>query len=611
MRVAQIVIAPALLLLCAAGCRTPLDYRNEADEAAIRAMAEAQTKALGRAETIRIESPETTLRRRLLLDQLLPHGGPMSEGVRSMPDTERWRKAEHLGVAPVEQPPPWKGGDVVEVTLLQSLQICARNSRDYQGAKEDLYRSALALDLERDEFRRTFSGLVKQFFTSTHNGDERVIGSRTSTELGITRTFRNGAALSGAIAVDLAKLLTQGRSSSWGVFADTSISIPLLRGSGEIVVTESMTQAERNLLYEVYDFERFKRTFAVRVASEYFAVLRARQQVRNQQENYRRLVIATRRARRLADTGGLPQFQFDQAVQDELRARSRWISALQDQDSRLDGFKMVLGLPPDARVDLSATELVELGTRAAELTKDIRVADYTGTVPPADAPVELAPPSREKGGPLEMAPAAAAELALAKRLDLRRARSEIEDAQRRVLIAADRLRAELTLFGTASTGERRTTGNTGGSNARVAPDEAPVDGMLTLDLPLERTSERNTYRNRLIDLNRAIRSYQELEDRVKLTVREELRVLIEARESVVIQSQAVKLAERSIHSTNMFLEAGRAQIRDLLDAEESLLSARNALDSALVSYRIGELSLQRDLGVLEVSAEGTWREYRP
>ncbi|MBT7304899.1 MAG: TolC family protein, partial [Victivallales bacterium] len=196
-------------------------------------------------------------------------------------------------------------------------------------------------------------------------------------------------------------------------------------------------------------------------------------------------------------------------------------------------------------------------------------------------------------------------------LDLRRARSEIEDAQRRVLIAADRLRAELTLFGTASTGERRTTGNTGGSNARVAPDEAPVDGMLTLDLPLERTSERNTYRNRLIDLNRAIRSYQELEDRVKLTVREELRVLIEARESVVIQSQAVKLAERSIHSTNMFLEAGRAQIRDLLDAEESLLSARNALDSALVSYRIGELSLQRDLGVLEVSAEGTWREYRP
>ena len=59
----------------------------------------------------------------------------------------------------------------------------------------------------------------------------------------------------------------------------------------------------------------------------------------------------------------------------------------------------------------------------------------------------------------------------------------------------------------------------------------------------------------------------------------------------------------------MFLEAGRAEIRDVLEAEESLVSAQNALSAALVAYRVGELELQRDMGVLEVDEEGLWKEY--
>ncbi|MFW6337052.1 MAG: hypothetical protein ACOC3G_07975, partial [Phycisphaeraceae bacterium] len=56
---------------------------------------------------------------------------------------------------------------------------------------------------------------------------------------------------------------------------------------------------------------------------------------------------------------------------------------------------------------------------------------------------------------------------------------------------------------------------------------------------------------------------------------------------------------------------GRAEIRDVLEARESLISARNALTSALVDYRVAELELQRDLGVLEVGADGLWRELSP
>mgnify|MGYP000054804462 CR=1 FL=1 len=67
-----------------------------------------------------------------------------------------------------------------------------------------------------------------------------------------------------------------------------------------------------------------------------------------------------RRARRLADAGRLPEFQFDQAVQNELRARTRWIDARQRHASALDTFKLQLGLPPDAVFDLQPGELARL-----------------------------------------------------------------------------------------------------------------------------------------------------------------------------------------------------------------------------------------------------------
>ena len=64
-----------------------------------------------------------------------------------------------------------------------------------------------------------------------------------------------------------------------------------------------------------------------------------------------------------------------------------------------------------------------------------------------------------------------------------------------------------------------------------------------------------------------------------------------------------------MESTELFLKAGRAAIRDVLEAQEALVSAQDALTSALVNYRVAELELQRDMGVLVVNEEGLWREY--
>ena len=48
---------------------------------------------------------------------------------------------------------------------------------------------------------------------------------------------------------------------------------PLLAGFGERIVREPLTQAERDVVYQVRDFERFRTTFAVQVISDYYGVV--------------------------------------------------------------------------------------------------------------------------------------------------------------------------------------------------------------------------------------------------------------------------------------------------------------------------------------------------
>jgi outer membrane protein TolC len=563
------------------GCRSPASHRGVTDRAVSRLIREAQQEAVGRTEPVVIASPADTLRRRLLLDKLLPYASPASLGVRDLPVTATWRPGKHL-----DAPVPADTNAVLTaqgpVTLVQALQIGAANSREFQSAKEELYSVALDLDLEADAFRSTFSGMLSGSYSRNAGGEDTVTFTQGGSSLGVQHAFRNGIELSGSIMVDLVKLLTQETASSLGLLADAGVTIPLLRGAGRDIVSEPLRQAEQNLLYAVYTFERFKRTFAVRVASLYLSVLREHQQIENAKQNYDRLVLSARRARRLADAGRLPEFQFDQAVQDELRARSRWVDARQRYAASLDAFKVQLGLPPDVDMVLDTAELGRL--------------DYG---------------SKPTWG-MDMEPERAIRLALGARLDLRTAEGRVRDAQHKVHVAADALRAELTLLGSAQAGARRNSAPSASEpDARLRPDKGVFSGILNLDLPFERTVERTGYRKSLIVLESAVRNLQKTEDEIKLSVLDDIRALRQADENVQIQLEAVRLAEKRVHSTDLLLQAGRAAVRDVLESQEALLNAQNALVAARVSCRVSELALQRDMGLLQVRVDGLWAEYRP
>ena len=596
------------LLLMASGCRSSLEWRKQADKRAMENLEQIQKDTLGYTEKITVESPEDTLRRRLLLDQNLPVSDPASRSIRDIADSEHWKNAKHIldGEAYENL---FDTGKPIFISLTDAVLIAARNSREYQGKKDTLFQTALALDLEEHNFQETFKGKLSSTFQSTHDGNRRNSGFANNATASIARTFKNGTELAASLSVDLVKLITGAKGSSWGVMGDASISIPLLRGSGEFVVAEPLTQAQRNLLYEIREFEQYKRRFVVSIASSYLNVLLANQRIVNQEENYKRVVTSTRRSRRMADAGLLPENQFDQAVQNELSARDNWISAKQNYQSQLDAFKMLLGLPPDAQVEPMNNELEKLQENGKSLGGDGAIIDYAnGKTPAADAPVILKEPDPKGRGPYEIDEKKAISIALRERPDLKNSLDRIQDAQRAVLIAEDSLRAELTVGARMSVGEGRSLGQANQDDGNFRVNRASYSAPITFDLPWERTRERNNFRNSLIALERTVRTFQESEDTIKRDVRSRLRNLLENRSSVVIQWQAVKLAERRVDSTGLLLQAGRAEMRDVLEAQSALLSAQNSLISALVSYRLNELELQRDLGVLNVTVDGTWLE---
>jgi len=598
------------------GCRSPQDFREDADDKAYNIIEEKQ-KATGQVETFSIERPMDTFRRRLMADQNLPRAAALSLGVDQLDETQHWPKDNYLESRPVDGNSPLSvdPNHPTILSLVDSLQVGARNSFSFQSQKESVFTAALQLDLERHDFRtRFYSQLTTLASTDGLHGDSTSggVGGADGT---FTRKFQNGVDISGTLAVDLANLWKGGSGSSLGVIADASISVPLLRGSGKHIVTENLTQAERDVIYAIWDFERFKRTFAVNVWRLYLSVLQQQDSVLNERKNYESLIRAARWSRRRADAGRLTEVQVDQALQNELSARNSWISAQQNYESRLDAFKSALGLPPDAAIELDPNELEGLRSRAELLLGDAvmarKAAYQTDDFPAATDEVELQEVSNEDAGPLEMAERDAIELALEHRLDLLVALGSVQDAQRQIVVRADALRAELTLLGSADMGSGRSVGSADQPNAELRPADAFYSALLTLDLPLERTAERNAYRQSLIALERAVRDVQSLEDEIKLAIRTELRGLLDSRESLKIQALSVTLAEKRVASTSMYVQAGRSEIRDLLDAQNSLLRAQNSLTNALVSYRITELELQRDMGVLEVKGNGLMQEYTP
>lgn len=453
------------------------------------------------------------------------------------------------------------------LTLAQAVAMATAHNRDYQRQKEQLYLTALDLTLARHQFARRWFGTVDASYV--RNAADEQVGYNAET--GFNQLLADGAQITTSIAIDWARFLTGDPDTSLGSVLAASISQPLLRGRGRKIVQENLTQAERNALYQIRTFNRYRKSFVVSIVDAYYRVLQQKDAVTNAKNSYESKVQLRERLQMEASEGVTPRFQVDQAEQSELLARDGYIRAEQRYEQLLDSFKITLALPTDAEIELDENELKALQT--------------IGIVEPNYA--------------LE----AAVETALAQRLDLANSADSVEDAERRVVVAADNLGVELNLIGSAGINSAPET-----KIERLQFQNGTYSLGLEADLPLDRKAERNAYREALITLEQQQRQYENDIDEVKLDVRDAYRGLREEAESYRTQFKALELAQIRVGVSPILWEAGRMNARDYLESQDDLLQAQNNVTSALVSHAIAKLNFFRDVGILQVKPDGMWIE---
>ncbi|MHC5009687.1 MAG: TolC family protein [Planctomycetota bacterium] len=457
-----------------------------------------------------------------------------------------------------------------QLSLRDALAVAAVGSREYLDRREDVYLAALDLTGVRNDFAPNFFGSLGGGANTDRDGT--TVEGRV--DASVERALETGGSIIAAFAFDFLRGITTGDPLELAQsILRLDILLPLARGSGW-VAREPLTQAERDTLYAMRNFARFQQEFTVDIATRYYRLLQDHQTYLNEEATYASLLQLLERQNAMGAEGAgrIPDFEVDQTRQQVLRADDQRQAAYIAFESALDRFKLDLGIPTDVEIELSESDLETL----------------------------------QEAGP-EPSPIAADEapgLAVRRRLDLENVRDIYQDALRDVLVAADALGPEVTL--------RIAPDLVGPSNRPLDLEDLDLDNLIDLDidLPLERTAERNAYRAALIQASRARRDVERLEDQIILEVRQDLRDLDRARRSYDIQVEGVRLAERRVDSTRLLMEAGQGRVttRDRLDAEDARLQARNRLIAALIDHAVARLSLERDVGTLLVNAEAMWVE---
>ena len=454
------------------------------------------------------------------------------------------------------------------LTLSDAVAIATAHSREYQLEKENLYISALDLNLTRHDFEmQFFGGGSADYQYDGFNGNLQQIGG--GPVFGFSKFLQDGTLITTDLTLAWVDILTGDfRSGLAGIF-NAAVTKPLLRGSQREIVMENLTQAERNALYQIRYFSRFRKTFVVSIITQYYEVLQQYDRIKNAEDNYAILISVCDKAEKLTKVGKLPRYELNEARQDKLHARDDVVKEKKLYKQMLDEFKLSLALPTDSEFTLDETEFIVLKA------KKMPEPTFTNTE--------------------------SVETALNNRLDLLNSLDSIDDAARKVMVTEDALRAEMNLVvSTVAASERRQSLK--GLNHLTSQ----VNAGVALDLGLERTFEQTEYRKSLITLNQSRRFYQQSQDQVKLEVRNAYRDLIEATERHSIQVENLQLAKKRFDNTMLLLKYGRADTRDVLDSQEDYFDAQNDAADASVNYAIAMLNFYRDTGVMQVKPDGMW-----
>jgi len=542
---ALMILSVAVLLLV--GC-TPKQYAEQADRAAYRMLASGQKTAFGQTGPFDVAYAP-------FCQEDDEEAGAIRVGSKLIPIN-------------AEQP--------VILTLDECLEIAFRNSREFQDSKEDLYASALDLaNTRRGWDIPLFGGELdaEASFERVMKAGGETKEAEAKLTPSITQRFVHGGVLTLATTVDWATDFVFGSESNVVTsLVEANFTQPLLRGAWRGLAYEDQYRLTRDFLFDVFEYERSRQTFAADIFGRYYGVLRQRDQLENERISIQRQEATLAVTKVQVEGGLLTKVDEDRAEQALLNAQVRFEQNQQQYQNALDAYKILLGLPVRASIELeypgALEKLLEIGPKPVNMQEDEAIA-----------------------------------IALSARPDVLAERAKVRDADRDIEIAADdflpQLDVELKLSA-ESVPPRRFH--------EVRFDKHTRYAEVSFNYELDQTDNRDAYRLAIIAYEKAKRDFERFIDQVRLDVRSAYRELMQSKRSYELQLRSVQIATRRYKLADLEQKEGRLSPTDVLDAEEDLRSARNGLTSALVSYTTTRVEFLATLGMIDVDERGALYE---
>jgi hypothetical protein len=207
--------------------------------------------------------------------------------------------------------------------------------------------------------------------------------------------------------------------------------------------------------------------------------------------------------------------------------------------------------------------------------------------------------------PVELPWQSAVEISYRYRLDLMNARSSLVDQWRLIEYNADNLESTLDLVFSGDI-----TNDLNESRLRKSINTGQIKAGLRFDAPIVRLSERNTYRQTLLEYQQAKRNFYAGLDDISRSLRATLRTMQTNRLNFELQRLAVSVAARQNNYNNEILQltqsGGATAARDTVSALSDLLNAQNNFLSIWVNYEVLRRGLDLDLGTMLMDEEGMW-----
>jgi outer membrane protein TolC len=459
------------------------------------------------------------------------------------------------------------------LSLEDALEIAVKHNRTYQNEKESLYLEALSLTLSRHQYTPIFSGGVGVGFQETRSGVDSITTDRNVNvdgALGGEKLLRAGGKIAAGFTTDFFRYLLGSRNLPASSALAATLTQPLLRGAGYKAAMENLTQAERNLLYSLRDFTRFRKEFTVNIVGEYYRVLQDRDRVRNAWQAYQSFRDNVNRENARYEEGLTRKADLAELQESELTNEQSWVNALRSYRENLDRFKISLGLTTNERIVLDDRELDKLGIDETHLAMTLDEA---------------------------------IKVALTSRLDLETVKDQLADSERRIEVAANGLLPDLD-FVLAG----QMTSHDGVTRPDIDFQRYTWSAGLEMDLPLDRKQERNNFRAALINYERSRRNHENYVDQIRLDIQNGWRNLEQARRDYEISRVRVELSKSRVREQELYSEIGEGDAFEMVRAQDALTGSQNELTAALINHTLTRLAFWRDIGLLYITTNGQWTE---